>query len=99
MTKTQTPKKKLAVGLKIIVGIVIAIILLAGVAAYHITGFGYTVSRIRCGHKPFVKVGSFEPTQTYIGPGDPMYKYYSSNPGSKYYCTELDAQADGLYRQ
>ena len=99
MSKTLSPNKRISMRLKIIVGLVITIPLFIAGVVYYVTGFGYTVSRIRCGNKPFVKVGSFEPTQTYIGPNDPMYKYHSSNPGSKYYCSERDAQDDGLYRK
>jgi hypothetical protein len=97
MPKTQTIKKKLTTRAKITIGFVSLVILIIGIGAYSFTGFGYTVYRIKCGHKPVIQVGGFgETSSTYIGPDDPMYIFYFSNGGSKYFCTERQAQAQGL---
>ena len=98
MPQAQTHKRQLKPWKKVVIGLVTISVLVASIAISFLTGFGYTVSRIRCCHQPFVKVGAFEPNQTYLTPNSPLYKSFASNFGSKYYCSEQQAQADGLTR-
>ena|GEM_PF-6714958 len=79
-------------------------LLLGGITAlliillvYVLTGFGYTIARIRCGHQPTVHVRPFGgEDQTYYTPGNDMYRFYAHEPFTDYYCSETDAQAAGL---
>jgi len=98
VSKNTQTKKRFSAPIKILIGVVGFIAVIVLVIAYTLSGFGYTVTRLRCGHKPIVGVGTLGPTVDYITPENEQYKYFASNPGSKYYCTEAQAQADGLYK-
>lgn len=98
MPKTAVHKRTYPGWMRAAIVVVLAMFALATYIAYTSTGFGYTINRLRCSHKPFIKVVSFEPTQTYISPDDRMYPHYYNLSGNKYYCTEQQAQADGLFK-
>lgn len=78
----------------------ICVLLLVFLVAYFINfkGFAYQIAKFRCGREPVFKYESFEPTQYYYAPDNPMYKFYKTDLGTTFYCTEEQAQKAGLYK-
>ncbi len=90
------PRLRLSTPKKIFITCAIILVLIGLFVAYTLTGFTYTVARIRCGHQPIVHVVSFEDTRQYLTPSNPMYKYYAHDVLNEYYCSEADAKEAGL---
>lgn len=91
-------KQHVSIFMKISIGCAIIFILLGLVATYALSGFAYTIARIRCGHQPIVHFVSFENTREYLTPTSPMYDQYAHDAFNNYYCSETAAKADGLIK-
>jgi hypothetical protein len=98
INKNIKPKKHFSKRKKIMIVTATITSIFALLGAYMFMGLAYTVARLRCGGDPIIQVGSFEPTQEYMTSNNPMYKYYAKDVFTKYYCTEKQAQADGLHK-
>jgi len=95
---TSSTSKPPSSKLKKVLLIAIPIVLIVLFIAYQLTGFGYTVANIRCGHDPVVASKSFKGIKSYYAPGSSFYRFYAHDSGNSYYCSEAEARASGYTR-